>query len=103
MNKLIAIIAVSVVTVLAAGLLFIYSGLYNVAATAPHWAVTAWVFATTMDHSVARHARGIRAPDLADTAQIARGYARYIDLCAICHGGPGLPQSDIAKGLNLET
>jgi len=35
--KVIAIVLVGIIALAAAGLLFVYSGIYNIAATAPHW------------------------------------------------------------------
>jgi mono/diheme cytochrome c family protein len=98
--KMVRIVVVSLIALVAVFLIFVYSGLYNVAATAAHFPFTAWVLSTTMDHSVERHARGIQAPELNDPAKVALGYAHYNDMCAVCHGGPGLPRSEIAQGLN---
>ncbi len=81
-------------------LLFIYSGVYNVAATAPHTRLTEWVLSTAMKHSVRRHARGIKPPPLSDSSLAQRGFHHYREMCVTCHGAPGASPSEIGKGLN---
>ena len=81
------------------GLVVIYSGLPNVAASRPEGAVTSWVLGTTMDHSVRRQASDI-SPDLSH-ANLADGAQHYSAMCAMCHGGPGDVQPNaIGMGLN---
>ena len=79
-------------------ILFIYSGIYNVAANSPDMAPVAWVLSTIMDHSVQRHAAGIKAPALDDPAMIQAGFAHYRGMCAGCHGAPGMHKR--ARGFN---
>jgi mono/diheme cytochrome c family protein len=80
-------------------LLYIYSGAYNVAATAPHGTAESWLYETVMQKSVRARARAIEAPPLDDPAMIARGGQMYGDVCESCHGGPGIILSDLARGL----
>jgi mono/diheme cytochrome c family protein len=84
----------------ALGLSFIYSGIYNVAATYPDAAPVAWVLSTTMDRSVKRHAAGIKAPALDDPAMLQAGSSRYRTTCVACHGAPGVQIGDTGRGLN---
>jgi len=85
-----------------AGMGVMYSAVYNVAATEPHNALAKWVFNTTMEHSVARHARDIEAPDLKSRDQLYAGINNYQEMCAGCHAPPGEEPSVVAKGLNPE-
>ena len=81
------------------GLVVIYSGLLNVAASRPEGAITSWVLGTTMGHSVRRQASGI-SPDLSH-ANLAEGAEHYAAMCVMCHGGPGNEQPNyIGVGLN---
>ena len=96
MGSIIGLIVVLVVLFI----LFIYSGLYNVAATYPDRAPVAWVLSTTMDHSVQRHARGIKVPALDDPAMIQAGLRHYEEDCVICHGAPGVRIGEVGRGLN---
>jgi cytochrome c553 len=93
--RIAALIALAVV----AGLLFAWSGLYNVAATAGHWPVTGWLLHYTMRNSVETHTLAIAAPPLVDPALIHRGAAHYENGCAPCHGAPGRPGNDIPKNM----
>jgi mono/diheme cytochrome c family protein len=81
------------------GLLYIYSGAYNVAATAPHGTAESWLYETVMQKSVRARARAIEAPPLDDPAMVARGGRMYGERCESCHGGPGIILSDLARGL----
>ena len=81
------------------GLLFIFSGTYNVAATSPHLAPVKWMMETVMDRSVASHARGITAPNLEDSAMFHEGFEHYQEMCVECHSAPGVPRSEMARGL----
>jgi len=78
----------------------VYSGLYNVAATYPDPAPMHWLFDTTMEHSVKRHARGIATPELTEGAKIRQGFGLYRRRCAGCHGAPGQPIGEIARAMN---
>ncbi len=78
---------------------FVYSGIYNVAATADHLTPTYWLMHTTMTWSVRQRARSIEAPPLDDPAKIRTGAALYRDHCLQCHGAPGEPPRPFALGL----
>jgi len=76
----------------------VYSGAYNVAASKPANPVIAWLLHAVMVNSVEWHARRARPP--ADDAPGRLGFGHYREHCVGCHGGPGLPPSDLARGLN---
>ena len=82
------------------GILFIYSGIYNVSATYPDNALSEWVLSTTMDHSVQHHAADIKTPALDDPEMVKIGFGHYRQMCAGCHGAPGVPKK--ARGFNPE-
>lgn len=81
-------------------LFFIYLGLYNVGAALPHNAFAYWVFSTTMDNSVRRHAEEIKVPPLSDPALERQGAGFYREACVSCHGAPGVERSGIGSGLS---
>lgn len=81
------------------GLTFVYTGSFNVAATAPHAAATRWLFNTTMEHSVARRARDVEAPPAALERDERAGFLAYREMCVGCHGAPGVERSAVGKGL----
>jgi mono/diheme cytochrome c family protein len=98
-NLLLFILLVAAVTAIGvAGL--IYSGVYNVAATTPHWPVTTWLLDIARQRSIAAHAAGITPPPGYDAPdQIAIGVDHFAAHCAVCHGAPGVPRGAIARGL----
>lgn len=90
---------VAAVLVGAFALLYIYSGAYNVAATAPQDGSARWLLGTVMQKSVEVRARSIEPAPLDDKAMIARGGKFYGENCESCHGGPGAVLSALGRGL----
>ncbi len=88
-----------VVVVAAAAFIFMYSGVYDIAATTPHWGPVRHLISLTVDHSVERHARGIQVPNLQDSALIRLGFGHYNEMCVTCHGAPGVKPEEFARGL----
>jgi cytochrome c553 len=85
------------VAVVLLGGLFIWSGLFDVAATSKHPWPVAWLLHYAMERSVAFHARDRETPDLDDEALLLRGATHYASGCAPCHGAPGELASPIAQ------
>jgi mono/diheme cytochrome c family protein len=82
-------------------LLFVYSGVYNVAADEPHSPVVQWLMETTRTQSIALRDDTSKAPpDLADVQRIRRGAQSYAAMCEMCHLAPGLDPTPIHVGLN---
>jgi mono/diheme cytochrome c family protein len=82
--------------------LFIYSGIYNVAASEPHLDAVEWIMETTRDRSVRRHADKAPGPPEREEANFREGFLHYDEMCVICHSAPGVEQSEISKGQNPE-
>jgi mono/diheme cytochrome c family protein len=94
-----SLLVAALLVVLGAGAV-IYAGWYNVAATAPHWRITSWLFEVARIRSIKAQAAGIAAPPgLDDPAKVIIGVEHYAAHCAVCHGAPGVPKGDIARGL----
>ena len=92
------LIAVLIAVLVAAAL--IYAGVYDIAATTPHWPVARTILETARLRSIKAHAAGIAVPPgLDDPAKVLVGVAHYAAHCAVCHGAPGVPKGDIARGL----
>ncbi|WDR02205.1 c-type cytochrome [Devosia algicola] len=79
------------------GALFIWSGLFDVAATSKHPWPVAVVLHYAMERSVFLHAPELKAPDLDNPTLIVRGATHYASGCASCHGAPGQLASPIAQ------
>lgn len=81
------------------GLVVVYSGAYNVAATEEHASFTRWAFDTTFHNSVERQADGIVAPASSTPDMLTQGATAYKSLCQHCHAGPGVDRAEWAKGM----
>ena len=86
------------VVLAVAALLLVYSGVYDVAASKPENAITAWFFSTTMRRSVARHADAAAVPEPSTDDQVRQGFKLYNETCVYCHGAPGKDPVDIGRG-----
>lgn len=82
------------------GLALIYSGAYDVAATAPHLGVVRWALNTTQERSVAARADGVGEPLPVDPAALRDAFVHYGEMCAVCHGAPGEERGDFGRGMN---
>ena len=84
---------------LIAGTLFVYLGVFNVAADDPHTKPAYWLMETVRERSVAMRARGIDIPPLDDPAMITTGGADYHEMCSGCHLRPGIERSEMASAM----
>jgi len=95
-----AVWIMTTVLVLALGaFLFAASGLYSVAASRGHFAITALLLEFAMRRSVATHSLLVTEPDLRDPDLIRLGAGHFHGGCAPCHGAPGEPRNSIARGM----
>lgn len=83
----------------AACLGIVYAGVYNVSAIEGHGPFEDWLLSTTMKSSVRRHAEDITVPDLTNSNLMPLGFHHYDEMCVGCHGVPGIPPAELAKGL----
>ncbi len=100
MRTIIVTLLAALVLSIAGAFTFIYAGVYDVAATHPHWPITYWAMETVRKQSVKMRASGITPPaDLSDEARLINGTEHFATHCASCHGAPGVPRSALAEGL----
>ena len=89
-----------VIAILIAAAAFIFFGVYNIAADAPHTRVVYSLIDSLRDRSIAIRARGISPPSDLDTpARISVGAGLYAEMCSGCHLGPGVEKSELSQGL----
>jgi mono/diheme cytochrome c family protein len=81
------------------GLLFMSSGLYNVAASSPHTRPMEWLLHGTMIQSVRRHAKSVVAPARFTNAQVLAGFCQYEAHCVACHGAAGVAREHWVSGI----
>ena len=98
MRVLIGLVAVGIV-VAAGAAAFVYSGVYDIAATDQHTAPVFWLLKATMRRAIEHHAREVHVPPLADPAVIAKGRTLFVVHCSRCHGAPGVAPEPFALGL----
>lgn len=92
-------IIVFVAVLAAVGLITVYSGAYNVAATEEHASFIRWAFDATFRNSVERRAADVASPENLTPAMIEAGAAPYKSMCQHCHAGPGVERAPWAGGM----
>jgi mono/diheme cytochrome c family protein len=97
-------IGATILAVLAAQVLgaiaFVYSGVFNVAATNPHYGLTHTILEVTRVRSIKAYASGVKPPAaLADHKRVVAGTSHFAEHCSACHSAPGVEAGEIAKGL----
>lgn len=95
-------LALVVVLLAVAGLGVVYSGAYDVAATKPHSRAERWILRTLMERSVRAHADDVPGPPAPSDELLATGFHHYDEMCAVCHGAPGVERSEIGEGIEPE-
>lgn len=78
---------------------FVYSGLYDIGADAPHTKPVFAVMQAMRERSVEVHSKDIQVPDLNDEQLILKGAGQYAAMCTECHLKPGGKDSEIRPGL----
>jgi mono/diheme cytochrome c family protein len=81
-------------------LLIAVSGIYDVAADAPHTAIVRNLIGFARERSIDSRAEDIKAPSLADKDMIADGASHYSEMCTGCHLGPGMKENEMRPGMN---
>lgn len=90
-----AVLALAGLAALAA-----YSGAYDVAADEPHWRITERALQLVRQRSIETRADDLQVPDLADEKRVLAGAGEYAEMCAACHLGPGVEDTELRRGLN---
>jgi cytochrome c553 len=80
--------------------LFISSGIYNVAASTDHWAITTWILERVRVQSVRTWSSFVEEPPpLDDESLVVLGAAHFEGGCTPCHGRPGEPINAIVGAM----
>ena len=95
--KLVVGFVVALIAVVAAALLIMYTGSYNVAASAPDNPIVEWFLSNTMVHSVIKRAKSVKAPEQLTDKQVQAGFTIYKNTCVYCHGAPEKIQPTLQK------
>jgi mono/diheme cytochrome c family protein len=81
------------------GLLVVYTGGYNIAATEEHASIVRWAFDTTFRNSIKNRAADLQAPASFTPDMVAAGATSYKQMCQHCHAGPGVKRAEWASGM----
>ncbi|MEJ5263047.1 MAG: cytochrome c [Ignavibacterium sp.] len=98
--KFVSGVVITLVVLLAAFLIFIYSGWYDVSAMNEESRMMKWIFNTTKNNSVESRIENISVPELNDSSMIKEGFEHYNEMCVSCHSAPGKEEPELSKGLN---
>ena len=79
--------------------LFIWFGVYNIAATEKHWPLTTELLEVVRDRSVQVRSADIASPEAISPERLANGAEDYAAMCAQCHLAPGYSPTEIHRGL----
>lgn len=93
MRVLVALLGVG-----AAGMLFAWSGVFNIAASSGHWAITDWFLHWTMRNSVKTHSfLDTPADPRMQDGELVSAAGHFAAACASCHGAPGVRPSPVMQ------
>lgn len=99
MKKMIVSLMV-IAAALLLGLGLVYSGIFNVAADEPHWAITGRLIERARERSIHVRAHHVAAPaTLDDPELLAMGAEHYAEMCTGCHLAPELNDTELRAGL----
>ena len=97
--KLLKTLLILAATGLIGGALFVYFGVFNVAADEPHSKPAYWLMETVRESSIAVRAKDIEVPPLDDASLITSGGPDYNEMCSGCHLRPGVESSELREAL----
>jgi hypothetical protein len=98
--KTVWVVLVIVAVLIAAGVVFVWLGVYNVAADQPHWKITSWFLEEVRERSIAVRSRDISPPSSVSPTTVENASYYYYGTCDICHGAPGNPPDKFSRGLD---
>ena len=95
-----AFVLVMAIILCALAGIFVYVGVYNIAADAPHSKLVYDMLAELRERSIDSYSRGVVPPkNLNDPKRIAAGAGLYNEMCTGCHLAPGMEPTEISQGL----
>jgi mono/diheme cytochrome c family protein len=98
--KILITVLVTLAVVAGGILAYIWTGRYNVSATAPHWDITSKLLETARHRSITAHSKEISVnPSVSDPQFVEKGLHHFHPMCRLCHGAPGYQRFEFAVGL----
>lgn len=101
LSEILKLVLTGVGLAVVIGCLMVWSGVYDISATEPHYAVTKWFLSVARDRAIAVRTNGMRPPsDWPGDVNYLKGFQSYHEMCEGCHSAPGLDESVVRIGLN---
>jgi thiosulfate dehydrogenase len=100
MGKFIWGIIVGVLGVAAGAYIYVHYGFMNMQADRTPGRIESMYMGSAMDHYAERHAPRVQNPIQLTEANLVDGVRLYKSNCAVCHGGPDKPISNVGLGFN---
>ena len=100
--KVVAVVCVVVVVVAGGLVLAGLLGAVDVGADEEHSALTRWYLERVRESSIHSRIDEVDVPLLEEEGRIRSGAVSYQEMCAGCHGAPGVERSVVGRGLNPE-
>ncbi|MCF8039088.1 MAG: cytochrome c [Desulfohalobiaceae bacterium] len=97
--KYLVTILIVLAVLIAGAFLYAWSGLYNMAASKPHWNLTSSFIEMVRDRSIETHSQDIQRPGAGGTELKDTFFSHYHGMCRLCHGAPGYRPEEFAMGL----
>lgn len=97
--KLFWLILIIIVVFVLGGLLYLYSGYYDISALHPHQKVTLAILNEVRERSIAFHSKDVTAPPVVDPSVLLAGQKHFQEICRLCHGAPGFRRERFADTL----
>ncbi len=98
MKKIIATVIITLLVIFGVFLIIIYSGSVSIGQKEES-SFTKWILTTTKNHSLQRQTSNLKEPPMNDSIMFRIGFDHYNEMCATCHGGPGISPDELAQGL----
>jgi hypothetical protein len=97
--KAVQTIALCFVVLVLIAIAFVWSGMYDISATTPHWGITSHIIEIVRERSIDVRSDKIQVPNLNDAKYLKSAISHYHGMCRLCHGAPGYDPEEFVEGL----
>ncbi len=98
-HSTITVVVLALASLLIVGI-FVWSGIYNIAADDTHTKPVYSMLQMLRERSITARANKLHPPpNLNDAARIRQGAGNYDAMCTGCHLAPGMAETELSKGL----
>lgn len=98
MKKTILTVISTIAVIIILLFIFMYSGTFDISQKEDN-SFSKWALNTAKNQSINKRIKDIKVPPMNDSAMLRMGFLHYNEMCATCHGGPGISPDELSKGL----